>query len=90
MKTARRPSAPSRRMFRRAVVYALLFGIARVLGWRDYTSVLSGTAFFDPLRQYLGVAYLVLYAAALLAVPPCLATAAVLALLERRSRLRGE
>lgn len=53
----------------RAVLWSLAFGVAHLLGFRAFTSFLSGTADFGILQRLFGAAYLVLYAAFVLLVP---------------------
>ena len=72
----------------RAGLILLLYFVAHMAGFRDYVSVLSGTAPQGVLGQtvssYLGIVYLLLYVAAVGIVPVLIVAALVFAVLERR------
>ncbi|MBT7165291.1 MAG: hypothetical protein HN904_21105 [Victivallales bacterium] len=68
MKT-KRSESHARRFLRDAVVLSVLFLIAHLLGLRQYTSVLSGTASFGSLQRLGGVVYLALYSLFVVCVP---------------------
>jgi len=91
------PKKPSKRLFLsvadmllRAVVLTVLFGMAHLAGWREYTSFISGTSADTTLSpmvvSFLGLGYLVVYFAFILAVPILLIAAGVLALWNRLGR----
>ena len=68
MKT-KRPASHARRFLRDAVVLSVLFLIAHLLGLRQYTSVLSGTASCGSLRRLGGIMYLTFYFLFVVCVP---------------------
>ena len=74
----------------RAAVVTIFFGAAHFLGLRQYTSFISGTSADPSLSPvtvgFLGLSYLVLYFAFILAVPIFLIAAGLLALWERLGR----
>lgn len=72
------PESAAGRLLRRAADYSLLFGLVHILGFREYTSLLSGTGSFDVLPVVLGTAYLVLYICFVLGAPACVIAAALL------------
>jgi len=61
----------------RAVLWCVAFGAVHLLGFRIYTSLLSGTSSHGMVQQVLGVTYIVLYAGVVFLVP-VLVIAAVL------------
>ena len=63
---------------KRAVLYSLAFGLAHLLGFRAYTSLLSGTASFGVLQCMFGTVYLVLYLGFVLLAPVLLIASGLL------------
>ncbi len=62
----------------RAVLWCAAFGVAHLLGFRAYTSVLSGTSSQGIVQHTLGAAYIVLYVGLVCLVPVLLIGAALL------------
>lgn len=60
-----------------AVVLSASFAIAHLLGLRQYTSVLSGTASFAPVWQVAGLVYIGLYVLFVVGVPILLLAASL-------------
>ena len=52
-----------------AILLTLLFAGAHLLGFREYTGILSGTASLDQYHQYYGVLYILLYVNFAVTVP---------------------
>lgn len=52
-----------------AILFILLFAGAHLLGFREYTGILSGTASLDQYHQYYGVLYILLYVNFAVTVP---------------------
>lgn len=52
-----------------AFLLALLFFGVHLLGFREYTGILSGTASLDQYHQYYGVLYILLYVNFVVTVP---------------------
>lgn len=52
-----------------AILLALLFFGVHLLGFREYTGILSGTASLDQYNQYYGVLYILLYVNFVVTVP---------------------
>ncbi len=67
-----------RELLLRVVLWSLLFGVVHMLGFRAYTSLLSGTADFGLLQRLFGAVYLVLYAVFVLLVPVLIIAAGLL------------
>jgi len=67
-----------RGILKRVTVWSLAFVVADLLGFRAYTSVLSGTASFGMLQSCFGALYLLLYAGVVVLVPALLIAAAFL------------
>lgn len=61
----------------RAVTLCALFLVAHLLGFRRYTSFLSGTATFNYLQLLGGVVYILLYGLFVACVPVLLIAAAL-------------
>ena len=72
----------------RAVLAVLIFAACHALGWREYTTLLSGTAYAGSWArcQALCAVYLVSYFMALLGAPILLLAAGLLAGWERLGR----
>ena len=72
---------------RRALIICVLFGVAHLLGLKEFTSVLNGTtgslALGWTISAMLGLAYVILYVAFVLLVPILLLAAAMLAVWAR-------
>ena len=64
-----------RGFFIRAVLWSLAFGVVHLLGFRAYTSMLSGTGSVAILQRLAGAAYLLLYAGFVFLVPVLLIAA---------------
>src|SRR5882762_10412767 len=77
----------SKDFVRRALIICLLFGLAHLLGLREFTSVLNGTtgslALGWTISTILGLTYVLLYVALVLPVPIFLLAAAILAVWAR-------
>ena len=58
-----------RRFLTSALVVSLCFGLTHLLGWREFTSILSGTASFGALPRLAGVIYAVFYTLFVVYVP---------------------
>ena len=71
------------RLLRYALCLAILFGLAHVLGWRHYTSVLAGAAPFPAHQQLMGTIYLILYATVIILAPILAIASGLLALFRR-------
>lgn len=73
----------------RAAGLTLLFAVAHLAGWRDHVSILSGTVPVGALGREatvgLGVAYVMLYFAVVLAMPILVLAAGIFAFLARRA-----
>jgi hypothetical protein len=71
----------------RAAGLAALYGLAHLLGWRDYATVLAGGATTSELSprtaSFLGLVYVLLYLVWLIPVPILTIAAGVLWVLER-------
>ena len=80
MTESRQSSSRSRprRFLISALIVSLCFGATHLLGWREYTSVLSGTASFGTLPRLAGAIYAVFYTLFVVYVP-ILLIAAILA-----------
>ena len=52
-----------------ALLLSLLFTGAHLLGFREYTGILSGTASLDQYHQYYGAIYILLYVNFAVTVP---------------------
>ena len=50
-----------RHLLKNAAMCAIIFLLAHLLGLREYTSVLSGTASFGTFKSLLGIIYFMLY-----------------------------
>ncbi|MCW5211820.1 hypothetical protein VU04_02795 [Desulfobulbus sp. TB] len=59
----------SQRFTAYAILFILLFAGAHLLGFREYTGILSGTASLDQYHQYYGVLYILLYVNFVVIVP---------------------
>lgn len=89
------PFAPSGLVFR-ALIIGLLFALAHLAGWREYTGILCGTT-AAPGANFMAIAlrgllYVMLYLLTVLAVPVMLAASAFLyfwARREDRNKIRG-
>ena len=64
-----RPQPLARALFVRAVLWSLAFGAAHLLGFRTYTSLLSGTSPYGTTQQVLGVVYILFYIGLVFLVP---------------------
>ena len=53
----------------RAVLWAVAFGIAHLLGFKAYTAILSGTTPYGTVQHVLGLVYIVLYVGLVFLVP---------------------
>jgi len=69
------------RFLHSAAVFAILFFAAHLLGFRQYTAILSGTSSFSFLKNICGLTYLVLYLAVVVYVPILIIAAALAKLL---------
>jgi hypothetical protein len=69
----------NRRFLLRAALWSLAFGIAHLLGFREYTAVLSGTASLGAVQVVFAGVYLVLYLGFVFLVPALLIAPALLA-----------
>ena len=67
----------ARPLLMRAAILTLTFLILHLLGLRQYTSVLSGTATFSVVKQALGATYGVIYALFITLTPILLIAAAL-------------
>lgn len=67
---------------RRAALLSLVFLMVHLLGFRQYTCVLSGTASFGVLQQLGGALYLVFYGLFVILVPILLLAAGLARLLD--------
>ena len=74
----RRRKTVVRRFLLRAALWSLAFAAVHLLGFRQYTSILSGTASIDVLRGLCGVTYLLLYAGLAFLVPVLVIAAGLL------------
>lgn len=72
----------------RAVTLGALFLVAHLLGFRRYTSFLSGTATFNYLQLLGGAVYIMLYGLFVACVPVLLIAATLAKILESWSRWR--
>ena len=58
---------------KRFIAYVILismsFLVVHLLGFREYTSILSGTGSFSTWKQYYGTLYIILYTCFVLIVP---------------------
>lgn len=81
---ARLGAHPAAKIARRLVVWAVLlaltFALVHALGFRAYTSILSGTGSCNDRETLCGLAYLTLYAVFVILVPVLLLAAGLLAL----------
>ncbi len=66
-----------------AITLSVLFTCTHMLGFREYTSVLSGTASFNAWSQYCGVLYLLLYLSFVVIIPILLISSIFLAAFKR-------
>lgn len=79
-------------LLRRAVLVAAAFGVCHLAGWREHTSILSGT---DPslgemgLRMYLGFVYLMAFLGVTVIAPILALGALILELLNLYSAWRA-
>ena len=67
-----------RGLLKRAALCALTFVLAHLLGFRSYTSLLSGTSSFGMCQSLCGVAYLVFYVGFVYVMPVLLIAACFL------------
>ena len=67
-----------RGFLKRAILWSLVFGLAHVLGFRAYASLLSGTASFGICQRLFGTTYLVLYVGFVILVPVLLIASGLL------------
>ena len=72
------PGRIIRGFLKRAVLWSLVFGLVHVLGFRAYTSLLSGTASFGIWQRLFGTTYLVLYVGFVILVPVLLIASGLL------------
>jgi amino acid permease len=72
----------ARRFLHSAAVFSALFCVIHLLGFRQYTSILSGTASFSFIKNACGVIYLVLYIAVVVYVPILVIAAGLTKLME--------
>jgi hypothetical protein len=70
------------RFLHSAAVFSALFFAVHLLGFRQYTSILSGTSSFSFLKNTCGTVYLVLYIAVVVYVPILVIAAGLTKLLE--------
>ncbi|HUS63863.1 MAG TPA: hypothetical protein VMZ28_04930 [Kofleriaceae bacterium] len=70
----------------RAAILLAAFGACHLAGWRDLTSVLSGTPPGSTLAALGGVLYLVFYFAAVIGVPVLIIAAGLLKVALRWAR----
>ena len=91
-KARRDPVFSCRRLVGYAVVFSVFFLIVHGLGFREYTSILSGTCAFGWWEQRFGVVYILLYGCFVLIVPILLIAAALLkgAAALKRTRFKRE
>ena len=67
-----------RGIMKRVALWSLAFVVVDLLGFRAYTSILSGTSSFGVPQRIFGAFYLLLYAGVVVAVPILLIAAALL------------
>jgi hypothetical protein len=73
----------------RAAWIVVLFAVLHGLGWRDFTSILSGTAPGESLygvKTWLGVLYALAYFAAVIVAPILVIAGALLGVFDRYAR----
>ncbi len=85
---AEKKAAGSKLSVKRFTMYALvltvLFACVHLLGFREYTSILSGTASFGTKYQYYGVLYLLLYICFVVIVPILLTGSLLIVCINKR------
>ncbi len=80
---------PVPRLLLRAAICTVLFCVAHLLGFRQYTSLVSGTVPLNYTCRLCGVTYIIMYAGIVLVAPICLIAAAILAAMERVAARRN-
>jgi hypothetical protein len=58
-----------KRLIAYAILISIFFLVVHLLGFREYTSILSGTGSFNTWKQYYGTLYIILYNCFVLIVP---------------------
>jgi hypothetical protein len=71
--------------FTRALLILALFAILHLLGWRDYTSFISGTT-SGGINDIFGIAYFIMYSLALYLAPVLLIASAIFVLITRLAK----
>ncbi|MBI4601758.1 MAG: hypothetical protein HY721_07340 [Planctomycetes bacterium] len=74
------PLTPAGLLLRAALLSALFFAV-HAAGWREYTSIISGTTHPDRMATVLGIAYAFFWFAFVLGVPVLVLGAGIYALL---------
>lgn len=68
--------------FTRALLILAIFVVLHLLGWRDYTSFISGTT-SGGINDIFGIAYFIMYSLALYLAPVLLIASAIFALITK-------
>lgn len=68
--------------FTRALLILALFAVLHLLGWRDYTSFISGTT-SGGINDIFGIAYFILYSLALYLAPVLIIASAIFFVITR-------
>ncbi len=58
-----------------AIAFSLMFFAFHLLGFREYTSILSGSLSLDKLHHYFGLIYIIFYTCFVVIVPILVLTA---------------
>lgn len=88
----RRASSPGH-LLEWAAVLVVLFFIAQMSGWRDFTSILNGTTGSTAMdwreSAFLGVLYMILYLGFVVVVPILILASVLLKLWQRMTATKG-
>ena len=83
------PHSRASRLLCSAAALSVPFLIVHLLGFRQYTSVLSGTASFGTLRSAAGLAYLAAYFLFVVCAPILAIAAGLARAVDRRTKRHG-
>jgi hypothetical protein len=84
------PGLSCRRFIAYALVICVLFSVVHLLGFRDYTGVLSGTASLNRSHQYFGALYIILYVSFVVIMPVLLIAGGLTGIMAVLTRVHGK
>ena len=69
---------------------SVLFSVVHLLGFREYTGVLSGTASLNQYHQYYGAIYIILYVCFVVIMPVLLIAGGLTGIMAALTRVHGK